>query len=142
MAFGNPYQDSWNLDIIHFWVEKLIEKGVLVIPLSDITGESNPQKISEVFSSIIPAYPEVEFGFHLHTKPSDWYEKIDAAYQSGCRRFDSVIGGLGGCPMTGYELLSNIDTHHLIEYFDKNKIETGLKDPQIEKSRKVLNSLL
>jgi hydroxymethylglutaryl-CoA lyase len=142
MAFGNPYQDLWNLDVIHSWVEKLIKKGIEIIPLSDITGESNPEKIKEVFSSIIPAYPKVEFGFHLHTKPNDWYEKIDAAYETGCRRFDSVLGGLGGCPMTGYELLSNLDTRNLISYFDEKGIVSGLKVPQIEKSRKMLDSLL
>lgn len=141
MAFGNPYQDSWNMEIIHYWVEKLIEKGVQIIPLSDITGESTPEKINAVFSSLIPNYPQVEFGFHLHTKKEGWYEKVDAAYQSGCRRFDSVLGGLGGCPMTGYELLSNLDTADLLFYLEKNKIETKILKDHFEKGKNFVRQL-
>ncbi len=132
MAFGNPYQDLWNLEIIHLWVEKLIEKGVRIIPLSDITGESNPEKIKAVYTSLTSKYPKVEFGFHLHTNKDGWYEKVDAAYKSGCKRFDSVIGGLGGCPMTGYELLSNLDTTDLFSYLEKNSIDTRINKTQFE----------
>ncbi len=141
MTFGNPYQDPWNLDVIHFWTEKLINKGVGIIPFSDITGESSPEIIKEVYASIIPAYPEIEFGFHLHTKPNDWYEKLDAAYQSNCRRFDGVMGGMGGCPMTGYELLANLNTHKLIGYFDKKKIQTGLRMEEFETINQIFYDL-
>lgn len=141
MAFGNPYKDPWNIEIIHHWVEKLIAKDVRIIPLSDITGESNPEKIKTVFSSLISEYPKVEFGFHLHTNKNGWYEKIDAAFNAGCRRFDSVIGGMGGCPMTGYELLSNLDTSDLLFYLEKNKIETGINKIQFENAKKLNNKL-
>ena len=141
MTFGNPYQDPWNLDVIHFWTERLINKGIGIIPFSDITGESSPEKIREVYSSVIPSYPDTEFGFHLHTKPNDWYEKLDAAYQANCKRFDGVLGGLGGCPMTGYELLSNLDTRKLIEYFDKKQIQTGLNMEHIENINQNFNHL-
>ncbi len=141
MTFGNPYQDPWNLDVIHFWTERLINKGIGIIPFSDITGESSPEIIREVYSSVIPSYPDTEFGFHLHTKPNDWYEKLDAAYQANCKRFDGVLGGLGGCPMTGYELLSNLDTRKLIEYFDKKKIQTGLNMEHIENINQNFNHL-
>lgn len=141
MAFGNPYGDTWNLDIIHEWVEKLILKKVKIIPLSDITGESNPEKIKTVYSSLIPKYPQIEFGFHLHTKPDDCYEKVEAAYESGCRRFDSVLGGLGGCPMTGYELLSNLDTNNLLSYLDKNKIDTKINRKPLDICNNLIKNL-
>jgi len=141
MAFGNPYGDAWNIDIIHEWVEKLIQKGVKTIPLSDITGESNPEKIKAVYSSLIPKYSHIEFGFHLHTKPDDWYEKVDAAYESGCSRFDSVLGGLGGCPMTGYELLSNLDTINLLSFLKSKEININLDQHELNKIRNIISKI-
>lgn len=141
MAFGNPYGDEWSIDIIHEWVEKLIRKGVKTIPLSDITGESTPEKIKQVYSSLIPLYPSIEFGFHLHSKPDDWHEKIEAAYESGCRRFDTVLGGLGGCPMTGYELLSNLDTANFLSYLNKQNIETKINREQLKKCSTLIKNL-
>lgn len=141
MAFGNPYGDDWSIDIIHEWVEKLIRKGVKTIPLSDITGESTPEKIKQVYSSLIPLYPSIEFGFHLHSKPDDWHEKIEAAYESGCRRFDTVLGGLGGCPMTGYELLSNLDTANFLTYLNKQNIETKINREQLKKCSTLIKNL-
>ncbi len=79
-----------------------------------------------VFSKLIPEFPEIEFGFHLHARPDDWHKKLDAAYTSGCRRFDAVINGLGGCPMADDKLIGNLDTKNLISYLDKNIIEHKL----------------
>lgn len=142
MAFGNPYSDPWSLDIIHEWIRKLADKGIRIIPLSDITGESTPKNIQEVFSSIIPAYPNIEFGFHLHANPNEWQPKIDAAYQSGCRRFDSVMGGLGGCPMTGYELLANVDTNALLPYFNDIGLKTCVNENNLLKAKMILKKLI
>lgn len=141
MGFGNPYGDPWNLEIIHQWIERLIVKGVKIIPLSDITGESTPQKIKDVYTSIIPAYPEIEFGFHLHSSKDTWFEKVDAAYHSGVKRFDTVLGGLGGCPMTGYELLSNLNTNNLYSYFEDKNIETQINKDQFELCSNLINNL-
>ncbi|MBU1014491.1 MAG: hydroxymethylglutaryl-CoA lyase [Bacteroidetes bacterium] len=141
MGFGNPYGDLWSLEIIHQWIERLIAKGVKIIPLSDITGESTPQKIKEVYTSIIPAYPDIEFGFHLHSSKDTWFEKVDAAYNSGVERFDTVIGGIGGCPMTGYELLSNLNTTNLYSYFEDKNIETQIDKDQFEFCVKMIKSL-
>jgi hydroxymethylglutaryl-CoA lyase len=141
MAFGNPYGDLWNLEIIHEWVEKLIQKGIKTIPLSDITNESNPEQIRMIYSSLISNCPSIEFGFHLHTSSNDWQDKVEAAYTAGCRRFDSVIGGLGGCPMTGYELLSNLDTGNLLSFLEKKTVETTLNKGQFEVCNKLLENL-
>ncbi len=126
MGFGNPYGDDWNLEIVEYWAGKLYDLGLRTIPLSDITGESTPEKIDAVYRSLIKAYPTAEFGFHLHATETEWHAKIDAAYQAGCRRFDTVIGGLGGCPMTGKEMLMNLDTLSLIQYLDEIEVSSKL----------------
>jgi len=126
MGFGNPYGDEWNIEIIKKYVDILNQKEIKIIPFSDILGNSTPEKIKLVFSNLIPEFPEIEFGFHLHARPDDWHKKLDAAYTSGCRRFDSVINGLGGCPMADDKLIGNLDTKNLISYLDKNIIEHKL----------------
>ena len=126
MGFGNPYGDEWNIEIVKRYVEILKKKEINIIPFSDILGNSTSERIKLVFSSLISKFPEIEFGFHLHARPDDWYEKLDAAYTSGCRRFDSVINGLGGCPMADDKLLENLDTKNLISYLGKNNIEHKL----------------
>jgi hydroxymethylglutaryl-CoA lyase len=142
MAFGNPYGDKWSVDTLLKWVEKLAQKGISEISISDTIGLSSVENITKIYSAVISKYPAIEFGFHLHTKPNEWYEKVDAAYQSGCRWFDSVMGGLGGCPMTGYELLSNLDTRNLDSYFTKNNIATNLDKEMLKKSSQLTHGLL
>ena len=117
MGFGNPYGDPWNVDIVGEWTEKLAAMGVKILSLSDTVGTSNPESIDYLFSNLIPKYPHVEFGAHLHTTPTTWFEKVDAAYQSGCRRFDGAIQGFGGCPMAKDELTGNMPTEKLLSYF-------------------------
>lgn len=122
MGFGNPYGDPWNLDIVAEWTDKLSKMGVKIISLSDTIGSSNPETISYLFSNLIPLYPHIEFGAHLHTTPSTWFEKVDAAYQSGCKRFDGAIQGFGGCPMAKDELTGNMPTEKLLSYFTSKKV--------------------
>lgn len=117
MGFGNPYGDAWNPDIVIHWVRKLAGMGIRIIALADTVGVSTPESIRHLFSSIIPEFPDVELGAHLHTHPATWKEKIDAAYESGCRRFDSAFNGIGGCPMADDRLVGNMATEHLIQYF-------------------------
>lgn len=126
MGFGNPYGDKWDPGIVEEWVGYLYDFGQRIIPLSDILGNVTPEIITTVYSKLIKTFPDIEFGIHLHARPGEYYEKVDAAYQCGIRRFDSVTGGFGGCPMTGDELVSNLDTHDLVEYCEKNKIPHGL----------------
>jgi len=121
MGFGNPYGDPWNLDIVGEWTEKLANMGVKIVSLSDTVGTSNPESIDNLFSNLIPKYPNIEFGAHLHTTPTTWFEKVDAAYQAGCHRFDGAIQGFGGCPMAKDELTGNMPTEKLLSYFTSNK---------------------
>ncbi|WP_417867542.1 hydroxymethylglutaryl-CoA lyase [Xanthomarina gelatinilytica] len=122
MGFGNPYGDPWNVDIVGEWTERLNNMGVKILSLSDTIGSSNPENISYLFSNLIPKYPEIEFGAHLHTTPTTWFEKVDAAYNAGCTRFDGAIQGFGGCPMAKDELTGNMPTEKLLSYFTQKKV--------------------
>lgn len=117
MGFGNPYGDEWNVDIVTHWVDTLAQLGIGIFSLSDTIGVSNPQNISYLFRSLIPSYPHLEFGAHLHTQPHNWKEKIASAYEHGCRRFDVAMRGYGGCPMAKDDLTGNIATENLYFYF-------------------------
>lgn len=120
MGFGNPYGDEWNVEIVQKWVDKLANMDIKLMALSDTIGVSNPNSISYLFSHLIPPYPDVVFGAHLHTNPATWEEKIAAAYENGCLRFDSAMLGYGGCPMAKDELVGNMPTEPIVDYFSKH----------------------
>jgi|TARA_B110000902_G_scaffold240459_1_gene289970 hydroxymethylglutaryl-CoA lyase len=126
MAFGNPYGDPWNVDVVGEWTQRLNAMGVEILSLSDTIGSSTSDSISYLFSNLIPAYPHIEFGAHLHTNPLHWHPKVEAAYIAGCRRFDGAIQGFGGCPMAKDELTGNMPTEKLLSYFTTQKEVTNL----------------
>ncbi|GLU44125.1 hydroxymethylglutaryl-CoA lyase [Allomuricauda sp. NBRC 101325] len=126
MGFGNPYGDPWDVDIVGEWTEKLAEMGTNILSLSDTIGSSTPEVIEYLFSNLIPKYPEIEFGAHLHTTPTKWHEKVEAAYKAGCRRFDGAVQGFGGCPMAKDELTGNMPTEKMLSYFTTQKADTGV----------------
>ena len=134
MGFGNPYGDPWDVEIVGEWTEKLSGMGVKILSLSDTIGSSTPDVIEYLFSNLIPKYPEIEFGAHLHTTPTKWFEKVDAAYKSGCKRFDGAIQGFGGCPMAKDELTGNMPTEKLLSYFTSKKDDTDVKMMSFEAS--------
>ena len=121
MGFGNQYGDLYNPEIVEQWVEKLAQLGITIFMLSDTVGVANPENIKHLFGTLIPRFPQLEIGAHLHTAPHNWKVKIDAAYQNGCRRFDSVMKGYGGCPMADDDLIGNMPTENLLNYFDPHK---------------------
>ena len=132
MGFGNPYGDPWSLEIVGEWTEKLSNMGVKTLSLSDTIGSSTPDVIQYLFSHLIPKYPKIEFGAHLHTTPDKWFEKIDAAYNAGCRRFDGAIQGFGGCPMARDVLTGNMPTEKLLSYFNSKKENTNIRAMSFE----------
>jgi hydroxymethylglutaryl-CoA lyase len=132
MGFGNPYGDPWSMEIVGEWTEKLSNMGVKILSLSDTVGSSTPEVIQYLFSHLIPKYPKIEFGAHLHTTPDKWFEKIDAAYNSGCRRFDGAIQGFGGCPMAKDVLTGNMPTEKLVSYFTSKKENTNVSAMSFE----------
>ncbi len=126
MGFGNPYGDEWNVEIVQKWVEVLAELEISIIQLSDTVGVARPESISYLFSDLIPANPDIEIGAHFHTTPYTWLEKVESAYENGCRRFDGTIKGVGGCPMAQNNLVGNMPSEHLITFAKDRKLETNL----------------
>ena len=141
MGFGNPYGDPWNVDIVGEWTEKLSTMGVKILSLSDTIGSSTPDVISYLFSNLIPKYPKIEFGAHLHTTPTTWHEKVDAAYQTGCSRFDGAIQGFGGCPMAKDDLTGNMPTEKMLSYFTEQKAFTNTSPMSFESAYNVASRL-
>lgn len=126
MAFGNPYGESWHEDIVAKWGEKLSDLGIRTIALSDTIGVSNPTNIERLFSLLLAEHPKVEWGAHLHTHLESWREKVESAYDSGCRRFDGAIKGYGGCPMAKDDLVGNMPTEKLVSFTQEKKINTDI----------------
>ena len=126
MGFGNPYGDEWNPEIVHHWASALVDKGVSILALSDTTGVSTPEKISALLPALIADFPTTEIGLHLHSTPERRLEKIKAAFDSGCKRFDSAIKGYGGCPMAADDLTGNMATEDVLQYLTAQNIQTGL----------------
>ena len=142
MAFGNPYGDEWSTYIVAHWAEKLLKDlEIKILSLSDTIGTSNRENIQFLFEKLIPEFPEVEFGAHLHTTPQAWEEKVDAAFKAGCRRFDSAIKGYGGCPMAEDQLTGNMPTENLLLYLKSKdateSIDFSMFDKAVDYSSKV-----
>lgn len=134
MAFGNPYGDAWDPEIVAKWSERLAKDlGVKILALSDTIGSSSKDTIAPLFKTLIPEFSEVEFGAHLHTTPDTWKEKVDAAYSSGCRRFDGAIKGYGGCPMAKDELTGNMPTENMLSYFEDQKVNLTIDSNQFDR---------
>jgi hydroxymethylglutaryl-CoA lyase len=132
MGFGNPYGDPWDADIVAEWTAILANMGIKILSLSDTIGNSTHQIITQLFSTLIPLYPSLEIGAHLHTTPNTWFGKVDAAYKAGCNRFDGAIKGFGGCPMAKEELTGNMPTEKLITYFTQQKAYTNIRAMSFE----------
>lgn len=128
MGFGNPYGDPWNVSVVAHWVDELAQLGIKILQLSDTIGVSTPESISYLFGQLLPRYPEIEIGAHLHTTPSTWREKVASAYENGCRRFDGALKGYGGCPMAADALTGNMPTERMLEYL------TEVEDIEINQS--------
>jgi hydroxymethylglutaryl-CoA lyase len=119
MGFGNPYGDEWNVGIVEQWAEALVSRGVKILSLADTTGVSTPEKIKTILPPLIKKFNNTEIGIHLHSTPSTRFEKIEAAYEAGCTRFDSALKGFGGCPMAADDLTGNLATEDLIYFLER-----------------------
>ncbi len=141
MGFGNPYGDEWNVEIVQKWVDILADIGIKVISLSDTIGAADKETITYLFGNLIPPYPDVEFGAHLHTLPHNWEEKVNAAYENNCLRFDGALKGFGGCPMAKDDLTGNMPTENLIQYFKNKKIELGINNEALLESLRMADQI-
>ena len=123
------------------WAEKMNKIGIKIIALSDTVGVANNHTITQLFTSLIPQYPNIEFGAHFHATNDTWQMKIEAAYQAGCYRFDGAIGGFGGCPMAEDELVGNINTQNMIQYFANQGVSLALDKGEFRKSVEISKNI-
>lgn len=141
MGFGNPYEEAYSPEVVLELVEKLHRLQISILAPSDTIGCATPESIKALFESLIPAFPAIEFGAHLHATPQTALQKIKAAYQAGCRRFDGAIRGFGGCPMAKDELTGNIATEKIISYFESHGIDLPLNRNIFDTALKEANSV-
>lgn len=141
MGFGNPYGDAFSTEVVANWAEKMNKIGIKIIALSDTVGVANNHTITQLFTSLIPQYPNIEFGAHFHATNDTWQMKIEAAYQAGCYRFDGAIGGFGGCPMAEDELVGNINTQNMIQYFENQGVSLALDKGEFRKSVEISKNI-
>lgn len=141
MGFGNPYGDPYDRESVISLVERLDLMGIGIISLSDTIGVSTPENITYLFQSLIPAFPQIEFGAHLHSHPARATEKIAAAYNAGCRRFDGALKGYGGCPMANDDLVGNMATEHMIGYLKTRGEDLHLYHASLKKAIDMLDDV-
>ena len=132
MCFGNPYGEVWSLNILDYWISKLIDLGIKLISLSDTIGSATPNKINVVYEYFSMKYPNVEFGLHLHSHPQFWREKVETSIDSGCLRIDGAIQGFGGCPMASDNMIGNMPTEKIITFCEEKGIESGINPLKFE----------
>jgi len=137
LAFGNPYNDPWDINILSRHVEKLALKGITTITLADTIGIATAPLIGQVYESLLNRFPEMAFGLHLHTRPGEWYAKLSAAWNAGCRWYEGVISGVGGCPMTGYELVGNLDTLNLLAFLEEKNAAHHIDNTQLRTAARI-----
>jgi hydroxymethylglutaryl-CoA lyase len=141
MAFGNPYGDVWNQDIAIKWTKEMSKLGIQTIALSDTVGVAKPDDITSILNAVIPSFKSIEFGVHLHCSPENWKSKVNAAWESGCRRFDSAIKGFGGCPMAEDVLVGNLSTENLLSYLKEKNIDLTIDQPSFYHSYQISSSV-
>lgn len=133
MGFGNPYGDLYDEDLVFKWVNKLVAMDISIISLADTVGVASPEQVYDVTSYLVESLPGTEIGVHLHSTPQNWKEKLEAAVKAGCKRFDGALKGIGGCPMADDELVGNMNSELMIQYFEENELLTDLnKEALIE----------
>ena len=134
MGFGNPYGDIYSEEIVFNWVNKMVELGIQTVSLADTVGVAKPEQVYSMTKYLVEQLPKIEIGVHLHSRPDNWKEKLDAAINAGCKRFDGALNGFGGCPMANDDLVGNMRTEWMIDYFKENKITDDLDKHALAKS--------
>ncbi len=141
MGFGNPYGDPYDAAVVTRWVDELAKMEISIISLADTVGMAEPGIITQLFRELIPAYPQVEFGAHFHSAPHNWEEKVAAAYMQGCKRFDSTIRGIGGCPMAKDDLVGNIATENLLWFCQEHQQPLTLHQPSLHAAQQLAEKI-
>ena len=134
MAFGNPYGDEWNEEIAVGWTQKIASLGVNTIAMSDTVGLAHPSDVKRIFDAVIPSLPNVKIGAHLHASADNWKSKVTAAWDSGCRRFDSAMKGYGGCPMAEDVLVGNLASENFLQFLHERKVKSNIDTTKFAKA--------
>jgi hydroxymethylglutaryl-CoA lyase len=141
MAFGNPYGDLYDEEIVFEWVNRIVGMDVGIISLADTVGVAEPEQVYDMTRYLIESLPETEIGVHLHSTPANWKEKLEAAVKAGCRRFDGALKGIGGCPMANDELVGNMNTEWMIQYFEENALSLPLNQEALAESLRIASEI-
>jgi len=141
MAFGNPYGDLYDEEIVFEWVNKIVGMDIGIISLADTVGLATPEQVYDMTSYLIQSLPETEIGCHLHSTVENWQEKLDAAVKAGCMRFDGALKGIGGCPMADDELVGNMNTEWMIDYFEQHGLSPQLDKEALSESLRIATEI-
>jgi len=141
MGFGNPYGDMYSEEVVFSWINKIIEMGIKTVSLADTVGLAKPEQVYSMTRYLIGQLPQVEIGVHLHSRPDNWKEKLDAAVNAGCKRFDGALKGFGGCPMANDDLVGNMRTEWMIDYFKKKELLNGFNEDALAKSLQLASEI-
>jgi hydroxymethylglutaryl-CoA lyase len=141
MGFGNPYGDEYDDETLLHWADEMVKKNIKIISLADTVGVATPDQINFALQTLIPAYPQVQFGVHLHCSETTWREKLEAAVDAGCQRFDGALKGFGGCPMAKDELVGNMNTERMIEYFKDRNIMPAINEQALQEALRLADTI-
>ena len=141
MGFGNPYGDDYNAEILLRWADEMVRRGINIISLADTVGVATPEQIAFALNTLTPRYPGTTIGVHLHSSPSDWRAKLEAAINAGCKRFDGALKGIGGCPMAQDDLVGNMNSESMISYLEERNLVKGLNKDALNKSLQLASEI-
>jgi hydroxymethylglutaryl-CoA lyase len=141
MGFGNPYNDPYDVEVVGKFVDILSTLGIEIVSLADTIGVATPQQITYLFTSLSKSFSGIELGVHLHSNPASALEKVNAAYEAGCKRFDGAIMGFGGCPMAKDELVGNLATETILSYLQERKAVKGISEQAFLESLKLAGEI-
>jgi hydroxymethylglutaryl-CoA lyase len=133
MGFGNPYGDAYSKEVLLFWADEMVKRGITILSLADTVGLATPEQISFALNTLTPRYPTTTIGVHLHSTPWNWKEKLEAAVNAGCTRIDGALKGIGGCPMAQDDLVGNMNTEWIIDYLEERNLLNNINKAALEK---------
>jgi len=141
MGFGNPYGDAYSEELVFDYANQLVQKEIAIISLADTVGVATPEQVQKITSYLVQALPQTEIGVHLHSTQTNWKEKVEAAYNAGCRRFDGALKGIGGCPMANNDLVGNMNTEWLLRFFEERGAAVNIQPEALQQSLRLADSI-
>jgi hydroxymethylglutaryl-CoA lyase len=141
MGFGNPYEDPWSEEIVFNWANELVKRGINILSLADTVGVATPEQVGKITKYLMEALPDTTIGVHLHSTAENRMQKLQAAYEAGCRRFDGALKGIGGCPMAKDELVGNMDTEWMIRFFKEKECSLNINEDALEEALRIAGEI-